>query len=294
MTIFETDSYETDELYEGEYGQGEYAFEEEDEAAFGWSGSQEGQFFGSGETDEVYEISDETEEELAMELLSVSSEEELDQFLGKLVSRVAKGARALVKSPIGKALGGVLKKVAKTALPMVGSAIGSFVAPGVGTALGGKLGAMASNLLEAEEAEMLGEEEAQYEAARRYVRWASGTIRNVARAPRTAPPSAVLRSAATSSARRYAPALLASQRRSPWRQRRGPGWGSVGPVHTTAWGYEPDAGDHTCRCGASHGSTGWDTASYEGEAPRPPRPSGGVASGRWVRRGNRVVLLDVR
>ena len=125
MTIFETDSYETDELYEGEYGQGEYAFEEEDEAAFGWSGSQEGSFFGSGETDEVYEISDETEEELAMELLSVSSEEELDQFLGKLVSRVAKGARALVKSPIGKALGGVLKKVAKTALPMVGSAIGS-------------------------------------------------------------------------------------------------------------------------------------------------------------------------
>ncbi|MGV1004716.1 MAG: hypothetical protein ACOYEV_08090 [Candidatus Nanopelagicales bacterium] len=42
---------------------------------------------------------------------------------------------------------------------------------------------MASSLLEAEELEALGEAEAEMEIARRYVRWASGTVRNAMRAP---------------------------------------------------------------------------------------------------------------
>ena len=94
------------------------------------------------------------ETELAYELLSVSTEAELEEFLGKLV----KGVGKFMKSGVGKAIGGVLRGVAKTALPMVGSALGSLVLPGVGTALGGQLGSMASKLLEAEEAEMLGEQ----------------------------------------------------------------------------------------------------------------------------------------
>jgi len=65
---------------------------------------------------------------LAAELLSVTNEEELENFIGSLI----KGASKLVRSPAGKALGGILKTVAKKALPIVGN----MVAPGVGGLVG--------------------------------------------------------------------------------------------------------------------------------------------------------------
>ena len=92
----------------------------------------------------------ELEAELANELLEVQTEEELEQFLGDLVKKVAKGVGGFIKSPVGKALGGALKSVAKIVLPAAGAALGSFVAPGIGTAIGGKLGSVASNLFELE------------------------------------------------------------------------------------------------------------------------------------------------
>jgi hypothetical protein len=289
------------------------AFEWEQDEAYGVPAQEHEQWGDAGEdgTGEVFELEDSEEFELAGQLLEVTSEEELEQFLGKLFKKVAKGASALVRSPIGKALGGVLKNVAKTALPMVGSAVGTFVAPGIGTAIGGQLGSMASKLLEAEELESMDEAEAELEAARRYVRWASGTIRNATRAPRGVPPRTVVRSAAVSSARRYAPALLRSSdrggagRQSAWRRRRGPGWGAPG------WGaYGPP---QACSCGAPPAGQGWDQGDQggwdqrgpEGPGPSPEdedafeAPASGAASsgerssGRWARRGNRIVLLDV-
>ena len=103
--------------------------------------------------------------ELAMELLEVSSEQELEQFLGKVFKSVWKGVRK-----IARPLGGALKAVAKTALPFVGGALGSMIPiPGVGTALGSALGRAASNALELEfGAELSGEDE--LEVARRFVR----------------------------------------------------------------------------------------------------------------------------
>lgn len=74
--------------------------------------------------------------ELALELLAVSNEAALDQFLGKVFKSVWKGVKK-----IAKPLGGVLKAVAKTALPFVGGALGSMMPiAGVGTALGSALG----------------------------------------------------------------------------------------------------------------------------------------------------------
>src|SRR5688572_14599842 len=57
------------------------------------------------------------ESELAQELLEITNEAELEQFLGKLVSSAVKGVGSFMKSGAGRALGGVLKSVAKTALP---------------------------------------------------------------------------------------------------------------------------------------------------------------------------------
>lgn len=110
-------------------------------------------------------FSEEQEMELAMELLGVQSEEELEQFLGKMFKSVWSGIKK-----VAKPLGGILKGIAKRALPFVGGALGSFIPiPGVGTVLGRALGGALSNALEMEMQEMP-EVERELEVARRFVR----------------------------------------------------------------------------------------------------------------------------
>ena len=64
------------------------------------------------------------EMELAAELLEITDDAELEQFLGSLVKRAARSVGRFARSDAGRALGGLLKKAAKKALPSVGSAIG--------------------------------------------------------------------------------------------------------------------------------------------------------------------------
>ena len=121
------------------------------------------------------ELSEEEEVELALELLTVSSEAELDQFLGKLFKGAWKGIKKVgsVVGKIAKPLGGVLRAVAKKALPLVGGALGSFIPiPGVGTAVGSALGGAISKALEAETGR-LNAEDRELEIARRFVRIAT-------------------------------------------------------------------------------------------------------------------------
>jgi hypothetical protein len=119
-----------------------------------------------------------TEYELAMELLSVNSEEELDLFLGRLVKGAWKGLKKVGRGLI-RPLGKVLKGVAKAALPFVGGALGSLIpVPGVGTALGTALGGAVSKALESEHAD--GHEQ-EVDMARRFVRLAGVAARRAAR-----------------------------------------------------------------------------------------------------------------
>lgn len=117
-------------------------------------------------------FSESEEMELAMELLSVASEQELEQFLGNVFKKIARGVKK-VGSFVGKfakPLGGVLKGIAKTAMPFVGGALGSFIPiPGVGTALGTALGGALGKALEME-FEGMPYEQQEFEMARRFVR----------------------------------------------------------------------------------------------------------------------------
>jgi hypothetical protein len=128
---------------------------------------------------EVESQLDEVEEmELAAELLAVSNEQELDQFLGKIFKKIGTGIRK-----IAKPLGGILKGVAKKALPFVGGALGSFIPiPGVGTAVGSALGGAASKLLEVD-LEGMNNEDQEFELARRFVRLASAAAAKAATVP---------------------------------------------------------------------------------------------------------------
>lgn len=133
-------------------------------------------------------LSEAQELELAAELLAVSNEEELDQFLGKFFKKAWRGLRK-VAGP----LTGILKGIAKKALPFVGGALGSFIPiPGVGTALGSAIGGAASKLLEVE-LEALSLEDQEFELARRFVRLAdSATSQTALEEPEIGPQAAAL------------------------------------------------------------------------------------------------------
>jgi hypothetical protein len=178
---------------------------------------------GFGARDSESSTTEGQETELAMELLSVSSEAELDQFLGKLVSGALKGVRKIGRS-MGKfaasPLGGVLKGVAKTALPFVGGALGSLIpVPGVGTVVGTALGSAVSAALEAELGELDGEQ-MELESARRFVRIARSAARAAALAPDSANPHDVAHAAVTRAARQYLPNLDLTRSAPPVQQGR--------------------------------------------------------------------------
>jgi hypothetical protein len=253
----------------------------------------------------VSPLSEAQEIELAAELLEISSEEELEQFLGNLIKKVG----GFVRGPVGQALGGVLKSVAKKALPIVGGALGSFVAPGVGTAIGSKLGSLAGGLFEVE-LESMGQEQAQFEVARRMVGLSAAASRLAAQA-RPGPgasPHTVARAAVAKAARAYAPGLARQLMQSlkttgtgPGAPRNGSGrprpgggrpgyWGRgrqpwYGPVPGVTYAAEPGEPSGARNGGPSdepYGENLMDTGQGNG---------GAGTSGRWIRRGRRIVLF---
>src|SRR6266536_2147639 len=159
--------------------------------------------FATGELESP--LTEAEEVELAMELLTVSTEAEMDQFLGKMFRGVWKGIKKVgsVVGKIARPLGAVLKAVAKKALPFVGGALGSFIPiPGVGTAVGSALGGALSKALELEYGE-LDREEAEFEMARRFVRIAATAAQQAASAPATVDVTTAVNQALATAARRH-------------------------------------------------------------------------------------------
>ena len=179
------------------------------------------------------------EMELATEMLGISSEAELDQFIGKLLKR---GWRRLRKvgSAFGRVvrpLGGILKGVAKKLLPVAAGAAGTFFGGPVGGALGAKLGSMVGGALEAE-LEGMEPEDREFEVARRFVKMAGTAVKQAAAAQPGADPRAAARTAVVGALKRHVPRVRI-------------GGGSA----------------------QSYGARG--------------------RSGRWVRRGNRIILFGI-
>lgn len=204
----ELDEYEFDE-----YEAGDYEYEYEDE----------GEFYGEADLESPFEEYEEME--LAAELLSVGSEEELDQFLGKLFKKAWKGIRkaAPVIGRIARPLGGVLKGLAKKALPAVGGALGSFIPiPGVGTAVGTALGSAAAQALEFE-FEGMAPEDQEFETARRVVRIAGAAAKKAAQTPPAQNPQQAAKAAVVAAAKRHVPALANAAAAAPGGMASAPG-----------------------------------------------------------------------
>jgi hypothetical protein len=237
-TEFEPETYEYEEegqYYEGEEGEeGEYEFEPE---AF----------------DEVEEM------EFAANLLEITDEAELDQFIGGMFKKFGK----FLKKGVGRKLGGILKGVAKTALPMVGGALGSFVAPGVGTALGAKLGSAAGGLFGLE-LEGLSPQDQEYEIARRFVRLARSAAAKAKQLQSVLPPDSAARKAVMEAARKHAPGLVQA----------------LSGIQSALGGFQFET------AGAPQGAPQGAMSPQNGGG-------GGGRSGRWVRRGRKIILIGV-
>lgn len=159
---------------------------------------------------------------LAAELLTVTTEAELEHFLGDLMKKVTKGVSSFAKSSVGRAVGGALKQAAKTALPTLGAALGSAIPiPGVGTAIGTMAGKALAGALEMEAG--LDNEENEFEVAQNVVRLAANAAQRAAHAPPGANPNAVAVQAVKGALRTIAgqPGIAASggQRSGRWVRR---------------------------------------------------------------------------
>ncbi|TGE28825.1 hypothetical protein [Hymenobacter metallicola] len=125
----------------GEY---ENSFEFESQGEYGQEMEQE---FGQEYRGEISQQENQ-ELEMAYQLLEISNEQELNLFLGDLLSKAAsavKGAATnFVASPTGQSVGKYLVDVGRNTLPQLGAQVGSQAGGALGSragkALGGRLG----------------------------------------------------------------------------------------------------------------------------------------------------------
>jgi hypothetical protein len=186
---FETmnhEAYEMNEAYESN----------ENEASYEMSGAYE-----------TNESSNETLElELASEMLEVTNEYELEQFLGKALRRASQLARKGLSSQLGSSLGSILKPLAKAALPQLATLAGSVVGGPLGGMIASRLADSAGNLFGLE-LEGLSNEDREFEVARRYVNLVNKSTQHALNANPAADPRAIAKAAVATAARQIAPAV---------------------------------------------------------------------------------------
>ncbi|HEY3441575.1 MAG TPA: hypothetical protein VGK29_12510 [Paludibaculum sp.] len=178
-------------------------------------------------------FNEEEEMELAVELLGIQNEEQLDEFLGKLFKKAVGAVKKFAKSPVGGSLFKILKGAAKTALPMLGTAAGAAFGGPLGAQVGGSLAGAAGKAFGLE-LEGLSPEDQEFEIARRYVRFAGSASQAAADAAATTPPAVAATRGAVAAARRHAPGLIRPYGARPGTWRQGAGC-SCGTAPSGQW-----------------------------------------------------------
>lgn len=199
MNSFESEQYESEQFENQQFEQ--FEFEEAE-----W-----GEVFNESEV-----------MELTAELMEVTNEEELDLFLGNLIKKAGSAIKKVVKSPIGRAVGGVLKGVAKKALPIAGGALGTYFGGPLGAKIGSGLASAAGKALGLE-LETLSQEDREFEGGKQFVRFAANTVKNAVSAPPSIDPRRAAQAAAAKAARKFAPALLGAGTSAPMGKGRSSG-----------------------------------------------------------------------
>lgn len=186
-------------------GDTEYETDSLEADAFEYEFADEGGF--TGDTEAGSPFTEVEEMEMAADLLEVTDEAELDQFLGNLIKKAGRGVGKFIKSPLGRSLGGILKGAVKQALPLVGGSIGTALGGPVGGMIGGKLASAAGGLFGLE-LEGMSLEDQEFEVARRVVRFAGAATKNAALTQPDVDPRIAAKNAVISAAQKHAPGLI--------------------------------------------------------------------------------------
>jgi hypothetical protein len=279
----------------------------------------------AGETSQFMELespfSEAEEMELAAELLMVSSEAEMERFLGNFFKKAWKGIKS-VGAKVLPVVGGVLKTVAKTALPIAATAAGTFFGGPLGGAIGGKLGSLVSQALEAETAGMDAMDR-DLEKCRRFVRMAGTAARTAALATPGTDPAKIARNALAASAERKlaqavparkaalagVPTATAPSPASRMARTAAPPSGTFGRPAAPA-GFGPSMANASPPARAAPPARGAAPAGIGMAASMPCKPCGCKhavkhpanctcckcrnkgQSGRWIRTGNGIVIIN--
>lgn len=146
------------------------------------------------------------EQELAAELLAVTNDQEMDQFIGGLLRRAASAVGGALRSPVGRVLGGLAKGAVRKILPGTGRAFNNLF-DSVASGQIGQLAAGAGQLLGLE-GEGMSAEDQEFSAAQQLVRLAGSAAAQAAASPSTRAPADVARQAMIQAARLHAPGLV--------------------------------------------------------------------------------------
>ena len=152
-------------------------------------------------------FSEAEEMEMAAQLLEITDEAELEQFIGDIFKKVSRAVGQVIKSPIGRQLGGILKGLAKKALPIAGGALGTYFGGPAGGAIGSQVASGAGQIFGLE-LEGLSAEDQEFEVARRFVRLAGEVAKQAALTPPNVPPQQAANAAVATAAQQHAPGLL--------------------------------------------------------------------------------------
>jgi hypothetical protein len=226
------------------------------------------------------------EDELAAELLEVRNDQELDHFIGGLISSITGAGRNVAsglaaargfasggsfQSALMAALSALLKGAAKKALPVAGAALGRLAGSPIKLPHLGVFGL---------ETEGLSPEDRDFEVARRYVRFARHATKRAAAASPDLDAATVAKTAVVEAAKKFAPGLLAPPSDS-----------------AAAQGFAPSAYPPADRGPAAPGAyPSTDGSAYPAEHTCPncgTTPARHKRQGKWIRRGRHIVLLGV-
>src|SRR4029077_12625752 len=147
------------------------------------------------------------EMEYAAKLLEITDEGELDYHLGSLMNKGSRAAGAVLKSPVGRALGGYLKGAISQALPGIGAAGGGYLAPDASAAVESRRATSAGHMLGLE-LEGLSAEDQEFEIARRLVRLVGAASQKAAQVVPGVDIQGAVKQGLLAAARKHAPGLL--------------------------------------------------------------------------------------
>jgi hypothetical protein len=151
-------------------------------------------------------FSDAEERKLASDLLEVANEAELEQVLGDLFNRASKGVE-LVGSKVDGPVAGLIKTVARKALPSVRAAVGAALGASERDQNAGKLGSLVDQALRSKVAGMTAADpdlekcRRLFERHRQFVRLAGKAAKAAATAPSGVAPLAVAQKVLTDAAK---------------------------------------------------------------------------------------------